>query len=228
MNKEDHERAKKFKAVKIRFVPGIGIDTGRFHALGDNRETKRDELGINKTDFVLLSVGELIPRKNHEIVLKSIYKLKESKEYSRIQYLICGQGSMEKNLKSLAKELDICDHVHFLGYRNDIPEICNCSDLFVFMSVHEGLPVALMEAMASGLPIICSDIRGNIDLVENRINGIVIGFDENILANEIISMMKSSKKRNEFGEEAKKAVQKYAFSEVLVIMKKIYNDEVNT
>ena len=155
INKEDYERAKTFKASKVCYVPGVGIDLKKFNEGYVNKEQKRREIGVSANDFVLLSVGELIPRKNHEVVIRALSVLKQLDKLIHIEYVICGRGAYEIDLKKLAEELDVADHVHFLGYRNDISEICNCADLFVFMSHQEGLPVALMEAMACGLPAVC-------------------------------------------------------------------------
>ena len=148
INKEDYERAKTFKAGKVCYVPGVGIDLKKFNVGYVNKEQKRKEIGVSADDFVLLSVGELIPRKNHEVVIRALSVLKQQDNLSHIEYVICGRGVYEADMKKLAEGLDVADHIHFLGYRNDISEICNCADLFVFMSHQEGLPVALMEAMA--------------------------------------------------------------------------------
>ncbi len=82
------------------------------------------------------------------------------------QYLICGHGVLEDQLRGLAKELKVEEKVRFLGYREDMRDIYGVADIFLFPSYQEGLPMALLEAMASGLPVICSDIRGSRDLME--------------------------------------------------------------
>lgn len=181
INKEDYNRAKSFKAKRVHYIPGVGIDLTRFAPLSDVsererlKEEKRREFMVKPEDYVVLSVGELIRRKNHEVVIRAIAQIKRESEetYNRVQYLICGRGVLEQELKQLAKELKVEEHIHFLGYRRDICEICHASDLFVFMSFQEGLPVALMEAMACGLPVVCSAIRGNEDLVDVGENGIL-------------------------------------------------------
>lgn len=180
INQEDYARAQRFHAGKVYYVPGVGIDLTRFapptdkDAWQQESTDKRKELGLQPDDYVILSVGELIKRKNHEVVIRAIAELKAQSEetYHRLQYVICGRGVLEQELKQLAQTLDVEDHVHFLGYRSDICQICHASDLFVFMSLQEGLPVALMEAMACGLPVVCSAIRGNADLVVDGENGV--------------------------------------------------------
>ncbi|MEO1814643.1 MAG: glycosyltransferase family 4 protein [Acetobacterium sp.] len=165
MNKEDYERAKKhFNSCRVEYIPGIGIDVN--NVVMDRRK-KRKELEIPDQTMVLLTVGEMIKRKNHETALKAVAKLKNR----NFIYLICGMGVLEDDLKELAINLGIEKKVRFLGFRNDIREICMASDIFVFPSYQEGLPVAVMEAMSVGLPIVASSIRGNTDLLADGEGG---------------------------------------------------------
>ena len=125
INKEDYKRAQSFKAGKVVYVPGVGVDLKKFHISPIDKVKKREELGIPNDDFVLLSVGELIPRKNHQVVLRALGILKQQGKLENIQYIICGQGDKLAELRKLAQTLNIAENVHFLGYRRDISEICN-------------------------------------------------------------------------------------------------------
>lgn len=165
INREDYKRAKKkFKAGKVLYIPGVGIETDKFSRGNADIEKKRKELGLLEKDIMLLSVGELCKRKNHEIVIRALKRV----DNPRIHYFIAGSGELEESYKNLVKEINIDKNVHFLGYRKDISELCQAADLYIFPSIQEGLPVALMEAIACKTPVICSDIRGNSDLVRNR------------------------------------------------------------
>ena len=222
INREDYERAKHFKAAAVRYVPGVGIDTSRFRMISDRNE-KRSELGV-QDKFVLLSVGELIARKNHELVLETISMMKELPEFERIVYLICGQGVLLDQLKQKTMMLGIENKVRFLGYRSDIPDVCNASDLFVFMSKQEGLPVALMEAMACGLPVICSNIRGNTDLVTDGKNGRLIDLTAEKLEQAILEQMRNSESSTHYAEAALEQVQQFELNSVLSEVWKIYSE----
>ena len=168
INKEDYEIAKnKMHAKTTEYIPGVGIDVKKIQNIKVDRNKKRHELEIPEDAIVLLSVGELSKRKNHEIVIKALSQLEDK----NVVYAICGKGSMQEYLQDLACQLNVRDRVFLLGYRTDIIEICKASDIFLFPSLQEGLPVALMEAMACGLPVVCSQIRGNIDLITNGVNG---------------------------------------------------------
>ena len=165
INKEDYNRAKKkFRVNKVEYVPGVGLDLNKFKKTIFDKKLKLQELNIPQNSFVIMSVGELNKNKNHEVVIRAISEIANP----NIHYIICGEGNLEKHLRDLSKLLGIEKQVHLLGFRKDIHVIHKVSDLFVFPSLREGLSVALMEAMGSGLPIVCSEIRGNIDLVQEK------------------------------------------------------------
>ena len=90
--------------------------------------------------------------KNHEVVLNAIAKLNNS----NIKYMIAGQGGLKQHLLDLAQNLSIENQLQLLGFRNDIAELDNCADLFILPSKREGLGLAAIEAMSTGLPIITS------------------------------------------------------------------------
>ncbi len=166
INKEDYAAAKKFKLKKngtVEYVPGVGIDIDKINSIQGNKEELCKELNIPVDTILLLSVGELNDNKNHKVVIESLPELPKN-----IHYLICGVGPLKEQHEELAKKLDVLDRLHLLGYRNDVIRIMKSCDIFIFPSKREGLSVALMEAMACGLPCIASEIRGNTDLVQEQ------------------------------------------------------------
>ena len=173
MNEEDYRRAGEFRAAKVYKIQGVGVDNSKFQAVKDMtdemRQTKRRELGIPDGSYFLLSVGELSKRKNHAVVLRALARLGDSD----LHFAICGKGDQQPRLEQLARELGIEDRVHFLGYRKDIPQVCKAADCFVFSTLQEGLPFALMEAMEAGLPVIASRVRGNTDLIVEGKGGLL-------------------------------------------------------
>ena len=157
INKEDYALAqRKLKAKQVVYVPGVGIDLSAFAP--EQAGISRQELDVPEGNRVILSVGELSHRKNHEILIRAVAGMQNT------TVMIAGTGALERELKTLARELS-CD-VRFLGYRRDVAALCRTSDLFVLPSFQEGLPVALMEAMACEKAVSCSTIRGNVDLVD--------------------------------------------------------------
>lgn len=162
INNEDHAFAKKaLKAKRTEYVRGVGIDISKFEKVQVDKRAKRQELGVPEDAVLLCSVGELNENKNHSLVIRALAGL----ENKKVHYCIAGKGTLSGSLKELSQELDVADRVHLLGYRNDVPELYKASDAFCFPSFREGLPVSLMEAMASGIPCIASRIRGSVDLL---------------------------------------------------------------
>ena len=173
INDEDFNRAKKFAKCRVEYVPGVGIDLEKFK-VNKNRDKLRRELGVSEFDKVVLAVGDLTINKNHQCIIRSFLDLDES-----FGLLICGTGVERESLLALVSELGLDSRVRLLGFRRDIPALMHAPDMLVFPSIHEGLPVAVMEAMASGLPVIATSIRGIVpDLLENGVNGLVLEDDQ--------------------------------------------------
>lgn len=165
INKEDYYRAnKKFNSKAIEYVPGVGIDVDELKNKIVDTNMVRTSLGVANDEVMLLSVGELSRRKNHVAVIKALNKINDK----RIKFFICGKGGARVYLQKLINKYGLTDNINLLGFRTDIVDLCKSADFFVFPSLQEGLPVALMEAMACETPILCSKIRGNVDLIEYR------------------------------------------------------------
>ena len=173
INQEDYANAKKFKAKRVVYIPGAGVDTHKFVASADARERVRAEFGIAEDTTALLSVGELIPRKNHALVLEALSQLKAEGylEQNPVHYYIAGRGRIDAELRAEIERLGLTELVTMLGFRRDVADVFAACDIYVFPSHQEGLPVALMEAMSVGMPCVASKIRGNVDLIEEGQGG---------------------------------------------------------
>ncbi len=160
INQEDYALAqKKLKSKRVEYIPGVGIDTEKFANTQIDKVAKRQELGIPENAILLLSVGELNKNKNHETVIRAIKDLD-------VYYIIAGKGDLQEHLQSIIDEFGMTERVKLLGFRNDVAELYQVSDIYVLPSIREGLNVSVMEAMASGLPCVVSKIRGNTDLID--------------------------------------------------------------
>ena len=225
INQEDYKRAKnKFHAGKTYYLPGIGIDLERFH-VGDAQtiQQKRQELGLQPQDVFLLSVGELSDRKNHVVVIEAMKQLIQ--RHPQLRYFICGQGEKKQELQQLIRKYHLEDHVKLLGFRTDVAELCQAADVFVFPSKQEGLPVALMEAMACGAPVVCSRIRGNTDIVKDGVNGYLVSSDrseEYILAIAKAMQMNTIVDKKKMYAINQVQLQPYSVSKINVEMQNIY------
>ncbi|MEN8908240.1 MAG: glycosyltransferase [Clostridiales bacterium] len=224
INHEDYFQAKKFKlrnGGKVYYVPGIGVDTSKYENTVVDKTKKRKALGVPEKSIIILSVGELTKRKNHETIIRAITKIKRDNLY----YIICGRGKLEEYLKKLCRRLGISDKVIFLGFRTDIAEICKVVDIFAFPSLQEGLPVALMEAMAARLPVVCSKIRGNTDLLENGKGGeLLMPRDVNGFTKVVEKLIDDEFLRERMGTHNAKVAKLFDITVVNEKMEKIYNE----
>ena len=220
INQEDYVLAKsKLKAKEICYVPGVGIDFSRFENITIDRNAKRNEIGVPTDSFFMLSVGELNENKNHQVVIRALAKLNNPK----IHYAIAGVGEKKDYLLALADELGVSKQFHLLGFRNDIPELFATADLFCFPSIREGLGLAAVEAMASGLPIVAANNRGTSEFVITNKNGYLCKYNDiDGFVDSISQFIDSPMLREQFSGEAVKAVKRYHLENVVNIMRKIY------
>ena len=219
INQEDYQNACKFHAKRVEYIPGIGVHTKEFRNVKINRNEKRAELHFSGDDFVFMSTGQLSVRKNHEVIIRSLDKIHNPK----VKYLVVGFGELENSLKILVNELGLNNRVVFAGYRSDVKELLHAVDAYVFPSLQEGLPVSLMEAMAVGLPVVCSKIRGNVDLIENNQGGYL--YDCHDIDGFAKGMKKIIEEDNiKMGSINIETMKKFDISVVNRKMKKIYNE----
>lgn len=222
INEEDYNLTKtRFKKKKVFRIPGVGIDVSRFSLPFEIRTQKREEFGIRENDVVILSVGEVNDNKNHKLIIESLAKLKDG----HIHYFIAGNGDkIEENI-CLAKNLSLENNVHFLGYRSDIAELNAMADIFAFPSIREGLGLAAIEALASGVPVIGMNTRGINEYVMNGKTGYL--FNNNIeecvrAIKEVCELVKTN--ANDISQNCIMTAQKYSYINTKKIMKDIYTD----
>ncbi|GAB7231603.1 glycosyltransferase family 4 protein [Facklamia hominis] len=226
MNKEDYMAAKKFKLRNngnVYYIPGVGIDVNYYKNTKIDVEKKRSELGLDKNDFVLITVGDLVANKNMDNLIKVISLLKQN----NFKLLICGSGPEKSKLLKMTDELKITDQIKFLGFRSDVNELYKASDAFISISKREGLPRVIMEAMASGLPCIVSNIRGNVDLVDNYKGGYVCDSDNlNSYTNAIYNLYSEKMLQKKFSEYNEKKILNYDVSIIKEKLRNIYEIEL--
>ena len=220
INLEDYAWAKKhMHAKRVEYVPGVGIDVNRFMGATVDRTAKRREIGVPIDAVLLMSVGELSARKNHKVVIRALARL----DRQDIHYVIVGNGPLDRQLKSLAQSLGVGNRVHFLGYRRDIPELYKAADICVFPSLQEGLPVAVMEAMACGLPIVASRIRGTEDLLVDGSNILIDRCDDvDAFADAIIRLSEDATLRGRIAADNQEKSKRFDLAIIDEKMKEIY------
>lgn len=222
INREDYQRAKKnFRAKRVIYIPGVGVDTEKFMNVKADREEYRKQFGIPEDAIVVLSVGELAKRKNQQVMIEALGCLKRDDVY----YMIVGTGELEEEYRTLAKKLGIGDKLILPGFRADIPQLLKCVDIFAHTSIREGLGIAPLEAMAASLPLLATKVNGMKDYVEDGKTGYCCAAnDAEGFASALEKLISVPERRKEIGEYNMKAVRKFDIKRTNKIMKTLYQE----
>ena len=221
INKEDYKAAQKFtfkKGGRAVYVPGIGIDSSLFDKISIDPVAKKEGIGVPADAHLCLGVGDLNDNKNVVTMIKAI-----SKSPNSVHLALCGFGPLENKLKKLCKSLNIEDRVHFLGFRRDVSELYKAADFLFMASKREGLPRTTMEAMCAGIPCLCSNIRGNTDLIDEGKGGYLVSpLDSDGFAEAIKRLIDNPKLREEMGSYNRKKVKAFDIEVVKSQMLEIF------
>jgi glycosyltransferase involved in cell wall biosynthesis len=220
MNKEEFDMLEAWNKDDAKYIHGFGLDVGAVQNISANVTAKRAQLGIPQDAFLILAIGELNENKNHETIIRALAKIPE-----QVYCLICGEGPLKKHLEEICTLYGLSDRVIFAGYRRDIIEIIHSADLFAFPSYHEGLPVSLMEAMAAGLPVVCSGIRGNVDLIEEGKGGFLCKPDDiDSFADRMRVLICDEGRKRQMGATNMENVKKFSKDVVFFETRQIYEE----
>ncbi|WP_308693288.1 glycosyltransferase [uncultured Treponema sp.] len=212
------------KHAQVFMLDGVGINLEKFKAFfPEEKLALRSKYKYDSEDFIILYIAEFIPRKDHEFFIKNIPELR--KQIPNLKVIMPGRGVQLKEMKILAVNLEVDDIVWFLGYRKDINLLCAISDLYVTTSRQEGLPISVIEAMASGLPIVASNIRGQTDAVVPGRNGQLyqLGNDADFVE-KILALYKNPGLRAEMRKNNIEDSEKYSVDIAVEKMAEIYGE----
>lgn len=177
-------------------------------------EFKNENRKINDEAKKIISIGRLTPAKDYKNLFNAIKILEKKlkKDKSKIpEFLIVGDGELEKDLKELSKNLNIDDNVNFLGLRDDIPELLSESDIYVMSSEWEGLSIALIEAAASGIPIIATNAGSNSEIINDGENGMIVSVkNSEVLADRLYKLIKNKKLRKKISKNNDNVIGKFS------------------
>jgi glycosyltransferase involved in cell wall biosynthesis len=202
------------KIVKknIKTIP-IPIQLNKFEYSLSNRNTIRIELGLDESTSVIGFIGRFAPEKNLINLLTAFSYVLQNSYQAKL--VLVGTGPLESKMKKLVRKMNITDNVIFCGVRDDINKILSSCDIFVLPSFVEGMSVALLEAMATGTPIICSKIPTNAEIISDRKEGILIDpYNVRGIGNAIIELLKNSMLRSELSYNARKKVLQFDINNV--------------
>lgn len=194
-------RRKEVDARRLTVIPN-GIELGRFHPDPSARRRVRAELGIEADAWVVGTVGRVAVEKNQQLLLRAAAPLlgRESR------LVVVGDGPLLPSLSELATATGIAPFVHLLGGRSDVPDVLNALDVFVLSSSTEGLPLAVPEAMATGLPVVATRVGGIPDVVdEGRTGFLVPAGDEAALRDRLARLKADPELSRACGGQARSA-----------------------
>lgn len=229
INEEDYQITCKHKfAVGPNFkIDGVGVNLERFSPVSAEEKMKlRDEVGVSRDAFVLLYTAQFIPRKNHEMLIKQVSKIRES--IPTLKVLFAGNGPILEEMKTLANNLEVSDCISFLGGRGDIDRLCRVADLHVATSKLEGQGINNIEAMACGCPLVVSRVRGHRDVCIDGKNGFLFDLNKpQDMVAEIIHLYKDKKLYNTISDFNKKDASRFDVKREVEAMAKIYKIVLN-
>lgn len=226
INQEDYESANKFNLrskKSIYKIHGVGIDLEKFSPIPNKlKQDLRLDYGFTNEDFILFYAAELNPNKNHELLLKAVSLLKQ--RGINVKLVLAGNGILLSEYRKRVSQYGIIENVKFLGYRSDVPNLVRLSDLGVASSKREGLPVNVMEVMATGLPLVVTDCRGHRELVLHGENGYVLNV-KNVkgFADSIEILYHSPELRKQFGQKSIEMVELYSVQNVIEELSEVYS-----
>ncbi len=201
---EEHVRYKVAGPQKFVTIHG-GNSLAPFRSMRVNATNKRKELGLPPEGPIIGTVGRLVLIKGHTWLIRAVPQVLA--EFPQACVVLIGDGPLLGELKELAADLGISQHVVFLGTRHDIPECLAVLDLFVLPSLNEGMGRALLEAMAVGCPVVATRVGGIPDVVADGTTGLLVPpRDDRALAEAILTLLRDRSRRAAYGEAARRYV----------------------
>lgn len=225
INEEDFKLAqKRFHMKRLYKVDGIGLDFERFHSISKEEQVlKKKALGLEGFDHLLIYVGELSHRKNQAALIEMMPAVLE--RFPKTGLLLVGRGDLMSTYQDMIDTKGLSHAVKLLGFRNDVPSLMQVADIAVSSSKQEGLPVNLMEAMGVGLPLIVNNCRGNRDLVQDGVNGLLVTANatEEWQAS-VETLLANMDQRDCFGQKNLARANRYSKAQIKLAMAQIYGE----
>lgn len=185
-----------------------GVDVERFYPDHEKRIATRAKVGIKRNAPVVGIVARLAPIKNHGSLVKAFFRLSE--DIPAAALIIVGDGELKDKLMRQANDMNLSKRVLFLGERHDIPELLNAMDVFVLPSLSEGHNITLLEAMATGLPVVATSVGGNAEVVLDGITGFLVPPNKHeMLSEKIEILLRDENLRSQMGKRSRVRIVEY-------------------
>ena len=175
-----------------------GRDLGSYDASRPVRNEVRREFGITEKQFVVIQVARLDRLKDYPTALQAMRRVVQERPDARL--LVVGDGEERARLKRMAQSLDLCEYVRFIGSRNDVPRLLQAADVFLLSSISEGIPLTLIEAMATGIPCVATKVGGVPEVIVDGQTGVLSEAGNAAgLATGLLRLARDSRLRHQFG-----------------------------
>lgn len=171
---------------------------------------QRKKLGFEKKDTILTYVAEISKRKNQNLLIDIMKQVVSTND--RVKFLLLGDGEYFEFIRKKVNDYNLQDNIFLLGYKTNVVDYLQISDIYISTSLQEGLPVNVIEAQFCELPCIVSNCRGNIDLVFDEKNGYVVDMNEKTIeafTNKILNLTENPTLRKDMGLQNTNYVKKY-------------------
>lgn len=201
-----------------------GIDIAKFSNMTQTRQSVRQSLGLSPKSIVCITVGRLVPVKGQSDLIDALPDVLA--EYPDTHILIVGEGELRDDLLQQTQTLNLEDHVHFLGWRTDIPNLLGASDIFALPSLNEGLGLVLIEAMAQHLPTIATQVGGVPEVVLDGKTGLLVPAQSATKMSEALNdLIANPQKREHMGEAGyQRAVEHFSIQSTVEKTAAIYRN----
>jgi glycosyltransferase involved in cell wall biosynthesis len=160
----------------------------------------------NNKELNYLHIGRFSPQKNHKLLIKAFEKVK--KAIPEAMLTLVGDGEEVEEIHQLVNTLQLQNSVHFLGLQDNVYPILNQADVFVLSSSYEGMPMTIIEAMGTGLPVVSTDVGGISSMIENNKEGLLTKVNEKSFADAMIQM-RDSEQRKKMGNKGREKAKKF-------------------
>jgi glycosyltransferase involved in cell wall biosynthesis len=218
--KKDYIELLNLRPASIEIIHS-GVDINRYMKTRIKIKEKKISLGLNPKKLVVGTVGWLLSIKGPMVLLKAMGRIWQ--KHSDVELVYVGKGELEEELKTESFRMGVSDSVTFLGWRNDVHEIMPVFDLFVLPSLNEGMGRVLVEAMASGKPVVGSNVGGIPDLIKNGHNGFLVEpGDEIDLSVAIEKVLTDAKMRDEMGRKGKTMARNFGVERMVEKIDDLY------
>jgi glycosyltransferase involved in cell wall biosynthesis len=226
------QELKKYYSIpenRIRVIHN-GVDTHKFQP-AKNKQTNKTALGLNPDDIIILSVGRLYARKGLFTLIEAMPTVVQ--RFKNAKFVISGKGQSDEmaKLRAHAKRLAVEDNIIFTGYYPDrkLPKLYQAADVFAFSTYYEHHPFAVLEALATGLPVVTTTVGGIAETIKTGKNGLLVKpFDSKQFSDAILYLLEHPTKAAEMGTNARKTiVEQYDWRIVVKKTMSVYEEALH-